>query len=75
VEVSITTASVPDALAVPVDALLPTASGGYEVEEVSATGRHYLVPVTLGVSDQTNGQIQVSGPGLAAGQHVVVPSI
>jgi hypothetical protein len=75
VEVSITTATVPDALAVPVDALLPTASGGYEVEVVSRTGRHYLVPVSLGVSDQETGQVQVSGPGLAAGQEVVVPSI
>ena len=48
VEVSITTASVKDALVVPVDALLALASGGYAVEVVGAAGAHHLVPVSLG---------------------------
>ncbi len=74
VEVSITTASVPSALVVPVDALLALANGGYAVEVVNASGVHTLVPVRLGIFDDADGLVQVSGAGLAAGQHVVVPS-
>jgi len=74
VQVAITTASVPSALVVPVNALLSLASGGYAVEAVSARGVHHLVPVTLGLFDDADGLVQVSGSGLASGQHVVVPS-
>jgi hypothetical protein len=74
VTVSITTATVNNALVVPVNALLARASGGYAVEEVSPGGRHHLVPVTLGLFDDAAGLVQVSGPGLAAGQRIVVPA-
>ncbi len=74
VTVSITTASAPDALVVPVDALLARSGGGYAVEEVTGSGRHYLVPVSLGLFDDADGLVQVTGPGLAAGQHAVVPA-
>jgi hypothetical protein len=74
VTVSITTASVSNALVVPVNALLAQASGGYAVEEVTAGGRHHLVPVSLGLFDDAAGLVQVSGPGLAAGERIVVPS-
>jgi HlyD family secretion protein/Putative peptidoglycan binding domain len=74
VEVSITTATVPDALAVPVDALLAQ-PGGYAVEVAGADGARHLVTVTLGLFDDAAGLVQVSGPGLAAGQRVVVPQI
>jgi peptidoglycan hydrolase-like protein with peptidoglycan-binding domain len=74
VTVSITTASAPDALVVPVDALLARSGGGYAVEEVTGTGRHYLVPVSVGLFDDADGLVQVTGPGLAAGQRVVVPA-
>ncbi len=73
VTVSITTATAKNALVVPVNALLARASGGYAVEEVTA-GRHHLVPVTLGLFDDAAGLVQVSGPGLAAGQRIVVPA-
>ncbi|HUB75249.1 MAG TPA: peptidoglycan-binding protein [Solirubrobacteraceae bacterium] len=73
VQVSITTASVPNALAVPVTALLALAGGGYAVEEVRSDGVHRLLPVTVGQFDDEAGLVQVSGPGLAAGQRVVVP--
>jgi hypothetical protein len=33
------------------------------------------VPVTLGLFDDTQGLVQVTGSGLAAGQQVVVPKI
>jgi len=75
VNVSITTARVSDVLVVPVDALLALASGGYAVEEIGAGGVHHLVGVTLGLFDDANGDVQVSGAGLAAGQRVVVPNI
>jgi hypothetical protein len=74
VTVSITTASAPDALVVPVDALLATSAGGYAVEEITAGGRHDLVPVSLGLFDDADGLVQITGAGLAAGQRVVVPT-
>jgi peptidoglycan hydrolase-like protein with peptidoglycan-binding domain len=73
VQVSIATASVPDALVVPVNALLALAGGGYAVEVVE--GRlHHLVGVSTGLFDDADGLVQVSGAGLRAGQRVVVPS-
>ncbi len=74
VQVGITTASVPEALAVPVTALLAQPGGGYIVEVVGAGGTHHLVAVGLGLFDDAAGLVQVTGPGLAAGQKVVVPA-
>jgi peptidoglycan hydrolase-like protein with peptidoglycan-binding domain len=75
VDVSITTASVENVLVVPVDGLLALASGGYALEEISSNGTHHLVAVSLGLFDDADGLVQVSGAGLAAGQRVVVPNI
>jgi hypothetical protein len=74
VEVSITTASVKDAFVVPVSALLALSGGGYALEVVSVRGVHSLVPVNLGLFDDADGLVQVSGAGVAAGQRVVVPA-
>jgi hypothetical protein len=74
VRVGITTATVPSALAVPVTALLAQSGGGYAVEVVNPGGTHHLVPVSLGLFDDADGLVQVSGSGLAAGQQVVVPT-
>jgi len=74
VQVSITTASAENVLVVPVSALLALAGGGYAVEEVQPDGLHRLLPVTLGLFDDEAGDVQVSGPELAAGQRVVVPA-
>ena len=74
VRVGITTASVPSALAVPVTALLAQSGGGYAVEVVNPGGTHHLVPVSLGLFDDADGLVQVSGSGLAVGQQVVVPT-
>jgi hypothetical protein len=74
VNVSITTARVKNALVVPVNALLALASGGYAVEEPGAGGLRHLVPVDLGLFDDADGLVQVTGRGIAAGQRVVVPS-
>jgi hypothetical protein len=73
VNVSITTASVKDALVVPVAALLALGSGGYALEEIGSNGAHRLVAVELGIFDDARGLVQVSGTGVAAGQRVVVP--
>jgi hypothetical protein len=75
VDVSITTATVSNALVVPVTALLALAGGGYAVEEVPARGPHFLVGVSLGLFDDADGLVAISGPGLAAGQQVVVPAL
>jgi peptidoglycan hydrolase-like protein with peptidoglycan-binding domain len=74
VQVSIITGRVTHALSVPVTALLARAGGGYAVETVDAGGRRQLVRVDLGAFDHANGLVQVSGPGLRAGQRVVVPA-
>jgi hypothetical protein len=73
VEVAITDRTVRDVLAVKVTALLALAGGGYVVEVVNSDGAHHLVRVTPGLFDDAVGMVQVSGPGLAAGQRVVVP--
>ncbi len=74
VTVSITNASVHDALVVPVDALLALAGGGYALEVVPAHGAHYLVPVETGLFDDAQGLVQVTGPQIHIGMRVVVPS-
>jgi hypothetical protein len=72
VSVSITTESVPEALAVPIDALLALAGGGYALE-VAEGHVHRLEAVSLGLFDDADGLVQVSGEGVSAGQRVVVP--
>jgi hypothetical protein len=74
VQVTITTASVPNALVVPVTALLARSSSTYAVEVVHPGGTHLLVSVSLGLFDDADGLVQVTSPGLAAGQEVVVPT-
>jgi hypothetical protein len=74
VQVSITTSSVPSALVVPVTALLAQSGGGYAVEVVGADGINHLEAVSLGLFDDADGLVQVTGSDLAAGQRVVVPS-
>ena len=71
--VSITTATVHDALVAPVASLLALASGGYAVEVIGAGDVHHLEAVDLGLFDDNEGLVQVSGPAVAAGQRVVVP--
>jgi multidrug efflux pump subunit AcrA (membrane-fusion protein) len=73
VDVSIVTGSVRNAIVVPVNALLALASGGYAVEVASGGGRH-LVAVQLGLFDDADGLVQVTGSGLAPGQRVVIPA-
>jgi Putative peptidoglycan binding domain len=73
VQVSIITGRVRNALSVPVTALLAR-PGGYAVETVDADGERHLVPVDLGAFDDANGLVAVSGPGVRAGQRVVVPA-
>lgn len=75
VNVTITTGTVTNVLVVPVDALLAQAGGGYAVEVADVNGVHHLELVTLGLSDNADGLVQVTGTGLAVGQRVVVPKL
>jgi hypothetical protein len=70
VQVSLTTQSATDVLAVPISALLALAGGGYGVEVVGPTGAHHLVGVTTGIF--TGSQVQITGTGVDAGAKVVV---
>ena len=73
VTVNITTASVKNALAVPVTALLAQASGGYQVEVAGPGNTRRWVPVQPGIFDDASGLVQVTG-ALTPGQRVVVAS-
>ncbi|HEY2298736.1 MAG TPA: peptidoglycan-binding domain-containing protein [Jatrophihabitans sp.] len=73
VEVSIIDRTVHNVLAVPVDALVALAGGGYAAEAVAGDGTHHLVRVIPGLFDDGVGMVQVSTAGLTAGQRVVVP--
>ena len=74
-EVSVTTGAVRGALVVPVDALLALSGGGYGVEVVGTHGVHQLDPVSLGLFDDADGLVQVTGKGITIGQKVVVPAL
>jgi hypothetical protein len=54
--------------------LVALAGGGYAVEVVSRNDTRHLVTVSLGIFDDAAGLVQVSSPGLAAGQRIVVPT-
>jgi hypothetical protein len=73
VTVNITTATARSALGVPVGALLAQSSGRYAVEVVGAGNTRHLVPVMIGIFDDADGMVQVSG-ALTPGQLVVVPA-
>jgi peptidoglycan hydrolase-like protein with peptidoglycan-binding domain len=70
VDASITTEVRKGVLAVPVSALLALAEGGYAVE-VERDGHRQLVGVENGLF--ADGQVEVEGQGLRAGDRVVVP--
>jgi hypothetical protein len=70
VQVSLAVQSARGVLAVPVAALLALAGGGYGLEVVTPSGADRLVGVTTGLF--AAGQVQVSGPGIAAGTRVEV---
>jgi len=61
----------PDVLTVPVVALLPLVAGGYGVEVVTGSTSR-VIPVTAGMF--AAGRVEISGPGIAEGTLVVVPS-
>jgi Putative peptidoglycan binding domain len=71
VTVGIVSAQARGVLAVPVSALVALAGGGYAVAVVHSPGSR-LIAVRTGLFGQT--LVQVSGPGLAAGQRVEVPA-
>jgi peptidoglycan hydrolase-like protein with peptidoglycan-binding domain len=71
VNVNITTQTAGHVLAVPVNALLALAGGGYGVDVVVGKTSH-LTGVTTGLYSDT--LVQVSGSGLTAGTLVEVPS-
>ena len=56
-------------LVVPVTALLAQSTGGaYAVEVVGAGASNHLVRVSLGLFDDADGLVAVTGSGLVAGQ-------
>ena len=76
VQVAITSAEARHVLAVPITALLALPGGRDAVVVLgggAASTPSRTVPVRTGLFDETAGVVEVSGPGLAAGQYVEVP--
>ena len=74
VTVNLTTGSSPGpVLAVPVTALVAQSPGGYDVEVAGPGNTRRWVPVQVGIFDDTDGLVQVTG-NLTPGQRVVVPA-
>jgi Putative peptidoglycan binding domain len=71
VNVNITSERAANVLAVPVNALLALAGGGFGVQVVTGDTSH-LVGVSTGLYSST--LVQVSGPGIRAGMRVEVPA-
>jgi hypothetical protein len=71
VNVNITSQRAANVLAVPVDALLALADGGFGVQVVTGNTSH-LAGVSTGLYSST--MVQVSGSGIRAGMRVEVPS-
>jgi hypothetical protein len=71
VNVNITSQRADNVLAVPVNALLALSGGGFALQVVTGDTTH-LVAVTTGLYSNT--LVQISGPGIAAGTKVEVPS-
>ena len=71
VTVNVSSARATGVLAVPVNALMALAGGGYAVQVADAAGRH-LVGVATGLF--AGSLVQVTGPGIDAGMAVVVPA-
>jgi hypothetical protein len=74
VTVSITNAAVPDALVVPINALVALSGGGYALEAVDPAGVHRLIDVSVGLIDDADNLVQVTASDLTVGERVVVPS-
>ena len=74
VTVNITTASVSNVAGGAGGGTAGPASGGYAVEVAGAGNTRRLVPVTVGLFDDADGLVQVTG-NLTPGERVVVPSI
>ena len=72
VQVTLTTATRPGVLAVPLTALVAAAAGGYEVVVVDG-GTRRTVPVRPGLVDERAGLVEVTGTGLTEGVRVEVP--
>jgi hypothetical protein len=71
VTVSVVTSAAQGVIAVPVDALLALAEGGYAVEVVGAGGASEMIAVEIGAF--ADGWVEVTGD-LAEGDDVVVPA-
>ena len=74
VQVAIITATAPHVLTAPTTALLAQPGGGYGVEVIGPRNSRKILRVSVGHFDDAQGLVQVSGPGLHAGQQVVVPA-
>ena len=72
--VAITIAGVHDALAIPAAAIVTTSGGHPAINVLDPAGATHAVPVTLGIFDDASGLVQVSGPGVRAGETISLPA-
>jgi peptidoglycan hydrolase-like protein with peptidoglycan-binding domain len=74
VTVGIALQTVRGVLAVPITALVALAEGGYGVEILDSADRRRLVAAQTGLFDEMANLVEISGPDLAEGVRVVVPT-
>jgi multidrug efflux pump subunit AcrA (membrane-fusion protein) len=72
VTLQIVTKAIENAFVVPTSALVALAEGGYALEVVDSPGATHLIPVETG--SFADGFVEVTGPDVADGLNVVVPS-
>jgi multidrug efflux pump subunit AcrA (membrane-fusion protein) len=73
VQVAIATQTQPNALIVPISALLARPGGGYQVTVVNG-GRTHNVTVVPGLFDDLDSEVAITGPGIVPGMRVEVPA-
>jgi hypothetical protein len=72
--VAVTIAGVRNALAVPAVALVTTSGGHPAINVLDAAGTTHALPVTLGIFDDANGLVQITGAGISAGENITLPA-
>jgi hypothetical protein len=71
--VAVTIAAIHNALAIPAAGLVATGGGHPAINVLDAAGTAHAVPVTVGIFDDRNGLVQITGPAINAGERITLP--
>ena len=74
VSVAVSIADVHQPLAVPAAALVTTSAGQPAIDVLNPAGAPHTLPVTLGVFDDASDLVQITAPGITAGETIALPA-